>query len=535
MFRRNAELLGEVDDLEHRFRRRDIADGEASLERLYDERLPAKVVSARHFDSWWKKEKRRNPDLLRFTVDDLLTASADDLREDDFPGLWEQGSLALGLSYLYEPGSPDDGVAVHVPVAVLNQLRPDGFEWLVPGLRAELVTALVRSLPKDLRRELGPVPEHVEAFLAENGPAEGPLLPLLSRHMGRAAGTRISDSAWKLDTLPPHLRITFRVEGDDGEVLGESKDLTRLQARLARDVRSALAEATSSFERHGLTDWDFGELPRKVRHDVGGQAVEGYPAIVDEGPSVGLRLVDTAAEQVRTTWRGERRLLRLTVPLSMKGIEGRRTNATRLGLASSPYASVAALLEECVVTCIDALMRSNGAPVWDAVGWDELRDAVRADLDADVLATVRVVGDILSEVRSIDGRIAEVAPVAFGPALDDVAEQRGTLVYPGFVAATGRERLPDVLRYLEAITFRLDKLNESVARDAKRMATVHAVDARFAAVLEAIPPGGPADAEITRIGWMIEELRVSLFAQPLGAAPGTSEKRILDAIAAVGR
>ena len=186
-------------------------------------------------------------------------------------------------------------------------------------------------------------------------------------------------------------------------------------------------------------------------------------------------------------------------------------------------------------TCIDALMRSNGAPVWDAVGWDELRDAVRADLDADVLATVRVVGDILSEARSIDGRIAEVAPVAFGPALDDVAEQRGTLVYPGFVAATGRERLPDVLRYLEAITFRLDKLNESVARDAKRMATVHAVDARFAAVLEAIPPGGPADAEITRIGWMIEELRVSLFAQPLGAAPGTSEKRILDAIAAVGR
>ena len=378
-----------------------------------------------------------------------------------------------------------------MPVAVLNQLRPDGFEWLVPGLRAELVTALVRSLPKELRRELGPVPEHVEAFLAENGPADGPLLPLLSRHMGRAASTRIDDRAWNLDALPPHLRITFRVEGDDGEVLGESKDLARLQARLARDVRSALAEATSSFERHGLTDWDFGELPRKVRHDVGGQAVEGYPAIVDEGASVGLRLVDTAAEQVRTTWRGERRLLRLTVPLSMKGITGRLTNATRLGLASSPYDSVDVLLEECVITCIDALMRANGAPVWNAVGWDDLRAAVRDDLDPDVLATVRVVGDILAEARSIDGRIAEVAPVAFGPALDDVAEQRGTLVYPGFVAATGSDRLPDVLRYLQAITFRLDKLHESVARDAKRMATVHAVDARFAAVLEAIPPGRP--------------------------------------------
>jgi ATP-dependent helicase HrpA len=539
-FHRNRELLGEVDDLEQRFRRRDLADGEASLERLYDERLPDKVVSARHFDSWWKKERRRRPDLLTFTVDDLLTADADgvgldDLREEDFPGVWEQGALVLGLSYLYEPGSPDDGVAVHVPVAVLNQLRPDGFEWLVPGLREELVTALVRALPKDLRRDLGPVPAHVQAFLAENGPADGPLLPLLSRHMGRAAGTRIPDEAWRLTALPPHLRMTFRVEGEGGEVLGESKDLGLLQQRLARDVRSALAEATSSFERHGLTDWDLGELPRKVRHTVGGQSVEGYPALVDEGASVGLRLVDTAAEQVRTTWRGERRLLRLTVPLSMKGVQGRLTNATRLGLASSPYDSVDALLEECVIASIDALMRTHGAPVWDAVAFDELRASVRSELEGDVLALVRVVGEILAEARSIDRRITEVAPVAFGPALDDVAEQRGTLVYPGFVAATGRERLPDVLRYLQAITFRLDKLADSVARDATRMATVHAVDARFAAVLEAIPPGGLADAEITRIGWMIEELRVSLFAQPLGAAPGTSEKRILDAIAAVSR
>jgi len=540
MFRRNAALLADVEDLEHRFRRRDLADGETSLERLYDLHLPAKVVSARHFDSWWKKEKRRSPELLTFTVEDLLTAATDpttldQLREDDFPGLWEQGSLALGLSYLYEPGSPDDGVAVHVPVAVLNQLRPDGFEWLVPGLRVELVTALVRSLPKDLRRGLGPVPEQVEAFLAEHGPDDGPLLPLLARHVSRAVGVPVPVEAWDLRRLPPHLRMTFRVEGDDGEVLGEAKDLVVLQQRLARDVRQVLAGAARSFERHGLTDWDFGELPRRVRHTVAGQPLEGYPALVDEGESVGLRLVDTAAEQVRTTWRGERRLLRLTVPLSMKGIQGRLTNATRLGLAASPYPSVDALLEECVTTCIDALMRSNGAPVWDAVAWEELRAAVRAVLDDDVLATVRVVGTILGEARAIDRRIAEVAPVAFGPALDDVAEQRGTLVYPGFVAATGRDRLPDVLRYLEAITFRLDKLHESVARDAKRMATVHAVDARFAAVLEAVPPGGPADAEITRIGWMIEELRVSLFAQPLGAAPGTSEKRILDAIAAVAR
>jgi ATP-dependent helicase HrpA len=534
-FRRNRELLAEVEDLEHRFRRRDLADGELSLERLYDERLPQKVVSARHLDSWWKKERRRHPDLLTFTVDDLLTAAADDLDEADFPATWEQGALTLGLSYLYEPGSPDDGVAVHVPVAVLNQLRPDGFEWLVPGLREELVTSLIRALPKDIRRNLVPVPDHVEAFLAGNGPTDGPLLPLLARHVSRAAGVPVGPEVWHLAALPPHLRITFRVEGPDGEVLGEAKDLGLLQQRLARDVRQALHTATSSFERRGLTDWDFGELPRKVRHEVAGQPVEGYPALVDEGESVGLRLVDSAAEQVRTTWRGERRLLRLTVPLSMKGVQGRLTNATRLALAASPYDSLDALMEECVTCSLDELMRANGAPVWDAVAFDTMRAAVRADLEGDVLAVVRLVGEILAEARDIDRRIGEPAPDAFGPALDDVAEQRGTLVYPGFVAATGRTRLPDLLRYLRAITFRLDKLHESVPRDAKRMATVHAVDARLVAVLEAIPPGGPADAELSRIGWMVEELRVSLFAQPLGAAPGTSEKRILDALAAVAR
>jgi ATP-dependent helicase HrpA len=217
----------------------------------------------------------------------------------------------------------------------------------------------------------------------------------------------------------------------------------------------------------------------------------------------------------------------------MKQVQAQLTNATRLALATSPYPSTDALLEDCVICSLDGLMRAHGAPVWDATGFDELRASVQAELDDDVVALVRLVGAILTEAAAIDRRISEPAPVAFGPALDDVAEQRGTLVYDGFVLATGRDRLDDVLRYLQAITFRLDRLADAVTRDAKRMATVHAVDGRFAQVLEAVPPGGLADAEITRIGWMIEELRVSLFAQPLGAAPGTSEKRILDAIAAV--
>ncbi len=532
-FAANRLLLDDVEDLEHRFRRRDLVVGDEALERLYDERLPATIVSARHFDSWWKKARRKEPDLLTFTVDDLLGDPAEELDDRDFPAVWEQGDLVLPMSYVYEPGTPDDGAAVHVPVAVLNQLRPDGFDWLVPGLRADLVTTLVRGLPKEVRRDLVPIPDRVDEFLAVADPADGPLVEVLGRHMSRAAGTVIPASAWDQQSLPPHLRMTFRVEGPDGQALAEGKDLAALQDRLAPDVRAALSDAAEGFERHGITSWDLGDLPRRVRHTHAGQPVEGYPTLVDEGGAVGLRLVDSAVQQRRSMWAGTRRLLRLTTSLSLKGVQGRLTNPQRLALGWSPYPDTAQLLDDCVVCSLDGLMRTHGAPAWDGVAFEELRASVGAELEGDVLQVVRLVAAILAAAREVDRRIEEPAPAAFGPALDDVAEQRGTLVYAGFVSATGRERLADVLRYLEAIVFRIDGLGESHRRDGARMATVRAVDERFTAALETHPPGGPADAEITRIGWMIEELRVSLFAQPLGAAPGTSEKRILDAIAAL--
>ena len=190
----NQALLGEVEELEHRFRRGDLVVDADALERLYDERVPAHVVSGRHFDSWWKKARRAQPDLLTFAVEDLLEGSADDLIESDFPAEWLQDGLALGLSYAFTPGTADDGVAVHIPIVLLNQVRPTGFDWQVPGLREELVCELIRSLPKPLRRNLVPIPQTARAFLDRVEPMSSPLLDALERDLTKVGGERIARS-----------------------------------------------------------------------------------------------------------------------------------------------------------------------------------------------------------------------------------------------------------------------------------------------------------------------------------------------------
>jgi ATP-dependent helicase HrpA len=539
----NRELLGEVEELEHRFRRRDLLVDADTLYRLYDARVPASVVSARHFDSWWRKARRDEPDLLAFTLDDLLGEAAGDLDERAFPAVWRQGELELPLSYHFEPGTPDDGVAVHLTLPTLNRLRPEGFDRLVPGLRVELATALIRTLPKEQRRAFVPVPEHAQSFVDElsrmepEGPPAGaqPLVVLLADHLSHRGRGRVRASDMAPDRLPDHLRMIFRVETEDGALLAQGRDLEALRRALAPRLRELLTAAAADLERHGLTTWDIGELPRSIERKVDGDVVRGHPALVDEGQTVGVRVFEDRAQQARAMWRGTRRLLRLTVPLSTKGVQGRLTNHQRLALGWSPYAGGPdALLEDCTTAVLDALMRDHGAPVWDGVAFDELRDAVHAELAGQVVEALATVARILAADRIVGRRLDSLAVnPALGAALDDVAAQRAGLVHDGFVAVAGRDRLPDVERYVKGMAARLEKLPEAPRRDAERMVVVRRVQERYEEVLDAVPAGTSADVELERLGWAIEELRVNLFAQQLGTAGPVSEQRVLRALAAV--
>ncbi|TQM68801.1 ATP-dependent helicase HrpA [Actinomadura hallensis] len=534
-FHDNRALLDEVEELEHRARRRDILVDDETLFDFYDERIPEDVVSGRHFDAWWKKARRSDPDLLSFEKSMLINESAGDVSEADYPDVWKQGPLRLRLTYQFEPGADADGVTVHIPVQVLNQVRPDGFDWQVPGLRAELVTELIRSLPKQLRVNFVPAPDYARRVLERVSPRTEPLLDALERELTAMTGVPVPREAWDPSRLPPHLRITFRVVDDGprgrGRTLGEGTDLDELKRRLAGEVRGTLAKAASTAERSGLTEWTIGELPRTYERREAGYDVKAYPALSDEGDSVAVRMYETEAEQRRAMWRGTRRLILLNAPSPVKLIQSRLTNQGKLALSHNPHGSVKALFDDCVTAAADRLIAEAGGPAWDEDGFRALYDRVRADLHDATAQIVGLVERILAEAHEVDRRLRGTTSLTLVPALTDVRGVLSGLIHPGFVTATGWARLPDLPRYLRALQIRLDKLPENPGRDRMLAQQVDTLTREYEEALRRLPPSR-RDAEPARqIRWMLEELRVSLFAQQLGTRYPVSEKRIRKAMA----
>jgi ATP-dependent helicase HrpA len=534
----NARLLEEVEELEHRARRRDIVVGEQALFDFYDERIPADVVSAAHFDRWWKHERAGDRRRLHFTRELLVDNDAlGALDGAALPDSWRQGELTLALSYRFEPGSEGDGVTVHIPLNALAGLRAEGFDWLVPGLREELVIALIRSLPKDLRRPLVPIPEVASEVVAALNPRRGLLVDAVARELERLRGVRVPANAWDLARLPAHLRMTFRVEDAGGALLAEGDDLDALREAVRPRLRAELAAATGALERHGLTGWDgIGDLPQSVALAGTGDAVRAYPALVDEGErSVGVRVLETAAAQRVAMRAGTRRLLALTVPSPLRAVERELSSAARLTLAGAPHGGAAAVLDDAVTAALDALIVSGGGPAWTEADFAVLREHVAGRLADSTARVVAQVVEILDAARAVQLRLdALPADPSLRAARLDIAAQIGGLVYPGFVTASGADRLPDVARYLQATARRLDRLPDAPASDRDRIGVVHELEAEYRRRRDAWPAGEPLPVQLLEIPWMLQELRVSTFAQGLGVRGQVSAKRIRRALADVG-
>ncbi len=529
-FHANRALVEEVEQLEDRSRRRDILVDDETLFDFYDQRVGEDVVSAAHFDSWWKKTRRTHPDLLTFEMAALVRPEAEEVDHLDFPQTWRQGSLELALSYVFDPGSDDDGVTVHIPVAVLNQVSARGFDWQVPGLREELATALIRALPKQLRRNFIPAPDRARAALARIEPSERDLVEALGSELHRETGVPVPAEAWRPDEVPEHLRMTFRVEDDRGRFLDRDKDLEALRRRLQPRTRSRLSQAAKEVERAGLRAWPGGTLPRQFaeRHDD--HEVVGFPSLVDRGDTVDVRVLETAEARDREMWRGTRRLLLLQMPSPLPWVQGRLDNRAKLALGHNPHGSIGALLEDCLACAVDALVRRHGGPAWDEAGFQALREAVRADLHDTVIAVVDQVHALLSLAYAIRLRLDQTDAAPLQPAVADVRAQLDGLVHPGFVTATGQERLPDLMRYLRAIEYRLERLPGAVHRDLEHMDRVQALEDELDRRLEQLPDDGVVPATLDDVRWMIEELRVGAFAQQLGTRFPVSEKRVRRAL-----
>ncbi|MCW2635087.1 MAG: hrpA [Blastococcus sp.] len=532
----NARAIDQVAALEERARRRDIQVDEETLFELYDARIPADVVSTRHFDRWWKAARRDRPELLTFTAEMLTNAAAaGQVRVEDYPDevRLTQG-LTLPLSYAFAPGAAEDGVTVDVPLAVLDgvaaQTSGESLAFTVPGLREELVTALLRALPKQLRRALVPIPDRVREILPAIDPGE-PLLPALERELRRSAAVMVPPDAWAPEQVPDHLRATFRVLDDQQRPLAIGKDLAALRAQVAPKARASLARAASDVERTGLTSWEFGTLPRTVEVQRGAHAVTAYPALVDEGTTVGVRVVPTEAEAQRLTRLGARRLLVLVAGSPARQVVKGLRPATRLALQFNPDGEIADLVADCVDAAADELIDAAGGPPRDEASFSALVATAKGELPRLTVDAVGKVEAILTQAREVAVAIG-AAPARRVPeaAVADLRRQMGGLLHRGFVAATGRKRLPDVVRYLRAMAYRLEKLPANSVRDELWTGQVAAVTAEYEQLRARMPSTGAPDDPVTRIRWMIEELRVGLFAQGIGTPRPISEQRVYKAI-----
>ena len=530
-FKQNQQLIREVEELEHKSRRRDILVDERTLFEFYDQRIGTDVVSQKHFDTWWKKAEKQDPELLNFERSFLINDDAEPVSKLDFPNFWHQGNLKLKLTYQFEPGTDADGVTVHIPLPLLNQVEMTGFDWQIPGLREELVIALIKSLPKSYRRNFVPAPNYAQAFLGRAVPLEKTLLDTLIYELRRMTGVTVEAEHWHWEQIPSHLKMTFRVVDENGKKIAESMNLDELKFSLKDRVQESIsAVADDGIEQSGLHIWSFAELPQCYEQKQRGFSVKAFPAIVDEKDAVGIKLFETEFEQAVAMQQGLRRLLLLNVPSPIKYLHEKLPNKAKLGLYFTPFGRVLDLIDDCIACAVDKLIADFGGFVWNEEGFDKLRDFVRENVNEVTVDIAQKVEQILTLTHQLNQRLKGKMDFTMAFALSDMKSQISGLIYQGFVQKSGYARLPDLLRYLQAIDKRMDKLAQDVNRDRAAMLRVEQVQQAYQQLLAKLPKSKPISDEVAEIRYMIEELRVSLFAQQLGTKYQVSDKRILNVI-----
>ena len=527
-FAENRRLLAEAEELEHRARRRGLVASEDELFAFYDARIPADVVSGpalrhlveagppgrpgpAHVQGQRPAQRRRRRGQRRRLP----------RRLDLGVGRAAPRPALLRVRAGQRVRRRDRG---H-PAGRLNQVNPAEFSWQVPGLRTELVTEMIRSLPKALRRDLVPAPDVAREVVARLGEPSGDLRDAVARELRALRGVSVPRDAWDLSKLPRHLRITVRVT-DSGRVLAEGKDVAELQRELRPRLRAVLSEAAAAITRTGLTSWTVGELPRVFRDG----SVVAYPALADAGATVDVRLFETPDAAHAAMWAGTRRLILLGAPSPVKSIAGGLSTRAKLALSHNPHGGVAAMFADCVNCAADYLMAEAGGPAWDREGFERLSASVRSGLHEVTAEVVTQVEAALRLAHSVGARLDDNYADLLRPAVADMRAQLSGLIYPGFVAATGYRRLPHLTRYLRGIERRLDKLPENPARDAANMAIARRAEQACQQAVADLPAARRDQPDVTEVRWMLEELRVSLFAQTLGTQAPVSENRILTAL-----
>ncbi len=579
-WRHNRELIAYIQHLEAKSRRRDILVDEEAIQAFYEQRVPAGIYSAPLFERWLRQASRKDPKLLYLRLEDAMRHEALAVTAQAFPDHLQVGATALPLEYRFDPGQDGDGVTLVVPAPLINQISPDRCEWLVPGLLVERISALLRGLPKTWRKLLVPIPDTAERLAARLQPADRPLIQALGEAIKDMTGIQVPEEAWDLTEIPGHLRMKFRLVDAAGRSLAMGDDYPQLRRQFGGSGRQAFAQIPSQgLEREGITRWDFGELPESLDLDRGGIRLRGYPALIDQGDSVALRLLDSQEGADQAQRAGLRRLLMLNlgtevrqlrrnlpgldrmrlqyarVPDAAAGTEGAGTEVpgaagsteivtAEAGRQSRPGEGVTAgapgavggksnpqpkpldLVDEILALIFDLTFIEAAPSIRDRASFEARLSSRKSQMTRVTTEVMALVGRILDDYQALRQSLAAITQSNWRPSVLDLKTQLDGLIYRGFLLAVPYAHLKDYPRYLKAARERLDKLFHAAGKDQQHLGELTPLLEKWRERTAAVRAAGRYDPRLEEMRWMLEELRISLFAQRLGTAYPISIKRI---------
>ena len=531
-YQHNMQLMQQVQLMEEKTRRRDIMQDEQSLYEFYDQRIPTHVYSQPAFEKWWRQQKKNRPDMLNISIEDLIQPGCNNIQVDAWPDHLSVQGFAVPLSYHFAPGDQDDGVTAMLPLMILNQLQPDQFDWLVPGMLQDKLVQLIKSLPKSLRRNFVPAPEFARACISHLSPDQGGLPGQLGAQLHRMSGVEIPLTAWQVERLPDHLRMNFRIIDDEGRVVEQGRDLSVLQARL-HDRASASFSARSSLatEQQQPLDtdiecWDFGDLEDCVEIETQGVTLRSYPALVEREGRLSLAPMDQPEQAQQETMRG---LVCLFKKVYRKDVEYVRKNIANIKQACLYYAPLGRcdeLQDDILYLSIFSALKLEDGIIRSSTAFAQRGEQARKNLMTVTNEVAALVLDVLTQFHQLNKRLSKNIAPLWLKAVADIHSQIEHLFYKGFLHQTAYENLNNYPRYLKALQLRIDKLATHLERDNRQMAEIQACWSRYLQASDAMAMSKKKNAELEKYRWMLEEYRVSLFAQELKTAYPVSAKRL---------
>ncbi|MDD2929051.1 MAG: ATP-dependent RNA helicase HrpA [Sideroxydans sp.] len=533
-FAHNQKLIADIEALEHKSRRPDVLVDDELIFAFYDARIPAGTHNGADFEKWRKEAEREQPKLLYLKKDDLMRHEAAGITTEHFPPQLKMNNVSYALAYNFAPGKNDDGVTLTVPQALINQVQPARCEWLVPGILAEKVAQLLKSLPQKLRRHCVPVPEFAAAFCAAVKPSDISLLQAIAKYMREQKQVDVPLDAFRLEQLPPHLLMNFRVIDEHGRQLGMGRNFLQLRGEWAPKVTLAAsapakqtqAAVTTNKERY--TSWTFGDFAETAQVPRAGQQVTVFNALHDEGDAVTLQAFDTADEAQAVHRAGLRRLFMLALKEQVKFLEKNLPDLQKMAMLFLPFGSQQDLQQQILSVTFDRCCLNDPLPDSEKSFNARCKDAKsRLNLVGHEIA--RLVGTVLTEHQALQKALPGFK--AHAQAQQDIRQQLEGLLGKGWIASTPYERMQHMPRYLKAINVRLEKLRGNPARDATNMAQLQPLQQQWQRRLQA--QQGARDERLEDFGWMMQELRVSLFAQELKTPVIVSAKRLEKVLASL--